>query len=294
MPDSTSATARTTTSDHLDDPDYAWTRTPNGDRSLAKLFTLDRLNADTFRGPLGPHVKARLFGGQILGQALAAAAATVPADRPPRSMHHQFIRPADATLPVEYRVEIVRDGTGHTTRAVRAFQHDKLIGTSSAAFGPIEGGPELGHAPRQPEPLPSKQAALPYPAPGVLTDFFDLRWNQSASNARTLWFRPTIDLPSDVVIHACVLLYLSDLWLIDVVLQARGLRYDDPTIVSSSLDHATWFHRPPCVVGWSALTSRAHAVSGEHGLVLADVVDQDDHHVATVVQQGLFRKRQRR
>lgn len=252
---------------------------------------MEATGALTFRGPLGPPVKARMFGGQILGQSLAAAAATVPDDRAPHSMHHYFLRPADGAAAVDYQVDVTRDGNLFTRRAVRAYQHGKLLGASTIAFHHPEQGSEFQANSEPPHRPPEAPMLLPYPAPGVHTDGFDLRWVTSPVNTRTFWLRPTIDLPDNPLLHACVLVYFSDLWLVDVVLQSRGQRFDDHTIVASTLDHAMWFHRPAHLIGWTSLTSHSPVSTAGHGLAITEIHAHDGNYLATAAQEAFIRPR---
>ena len=263
-------------------------RRPDG--SLAGLFEmgLDGENTWSCQAKV-TEASARMFGGQLAGQSLAAAARTTPAGMSPIATHGVFLRPGDASMPVGYRVELIRDGRAYSTRAVRAVQGDRELALFTTQWHQTEQGP--GHEDNEGLPLrPPGPQALPYPAPGVLTDALDLRW-VDVPDGRGMWFRPRMPLPADPVLHACVACYVSDLWLADTLLRRHGFRYDDSGVRASSLDYSAWFHQPVCLDGWMYLGSSAPVAAGGRGHVQAVLRTPAGDRVATIHQEVSIRPR---
>ena len=119
---------------------------------LLTLLDLERLETDLFRGFSPEQSWPRVFGGQVVGQALVAAARTVPSTRPPHSLHAYFLLGGDPKVPIIYEVERIRDGGSFTTRRVKAVQHGRAIFAMSVSFHETE--PGLEHAAAMPEVPP--------------------------------------------------------------------------------------------------------------------------------------------
>lgn len=234
---------------------------------------------------------ARIFGGQLVGQAIAAAARTASPSQLPASIRGVFLRPGDASLPTRYRVERVRDGRAYATREVVASQGDRTLATFTTQWHAAEQWSD--HDDRETPPaMPDTAQQLPYPARGVLSDALDLRWLDTPSG-RGLWFRPLETLAPDPVLHACVAGYVSDLWLGDTLLRRHGLQYDDPSVRASSLDYAAWIHRPVDLDEWLYLASSAPVTAGGRGLVQGVLRTRSGSRVATIVQEVSVRTRVR-
>lgn len=259
--------------------------------SLTDLLTLD-LGPDGSTRTCPSTVtaaSARMFGGQLVAQALAAGAQTTADGMLPISLHGLFLRPGDASVPVGYRVEEGRDGRAFSSRSVRAIQGDRVL----AMFTTLWQRPEqwTDHDdPSLPPPRPSASQELPYRAPGVLTGALDLRW-VDAPCGRGLWFQPRTALPPDPVLHACVASYVSDLWLLDTLLRRHGHRFDDPGIRASSLDYCAWIHREIRLDGWTYLGSTTPVAAGGRGLVEAVLRTEAGVRVATIHQDVSVRLR---
>ncbi|WP_349358656.1 acyl-CoA thioesterase II [Stappia sp.] len=282
--------------------------------ALLSILDLEVLEHNLFRG-MSPQVGwQRVFGGQVIGQALVAASRTVPEDRAVHSLHAYFLRPGDPSVPIVYEVDRIRDGGSFTTRRVVAIQHGQAIYSMSASFQTREDG--LDHQidmPEVPGPddLPSEAelkekflAHAPEPVrrywerdrpielrPVDLTHYFS---RKKLTPAQNVWVRASASLPDDPRLHACVLAYASDMTLLDTALFAHGTSVFDPNLQVASLDHAMWFHRPFRADEWLLYSEDSPAASGGRGFTRGSLYDRDGRLVASVVQEGLIRLRDAR
>jgi acyl-CoA thioesterase-2 len=268
------------------------------DVAFVDLLHLEPHGPDTFvaiaaRYPWGD----RLFGGQVVAQALRAAAATVDATRAAHSLHSYFIRPGSPHEPIRYEVERLRDGTSFSTRQVVARQSTGAILNLSVSFQVAEDEADVAIA-----SLPSE---LPGPDDPSLRDH---GWGGLLERRSTAlpssdggvdrlgyWIRLTADLGDDPVVHACGLAFMSD------AAPTRAARSPHPDFgddmddrnrfVGASLDHTVWFHRPSDPGEWHWFDTRSHGMSGGRGLITGDVLRVDGTHVATIAQQVLLRRR---
>lgn len=279
---------------------------------LVDLLDLEAIEVNIFRGYSPDDEKRqRVFGGQVAGQALVAAARTVGPgpDGAPRlvhSLHAYFLRPGDPAVPILYEVDRIRDGRSFTTRRVVAIQHGQAIFNLQASFHAHEDGP-------------SHQLPMPtdVPDPDSLPDFltrmapyrerlgdwydrprpFDTRYVDSVPPERTgprpptqrVWLRADGRLPDDPVLHACVLTYASDMTLLDTVMLPHGLSWPDSRIMMASLDHAMWFHRPFRADEWLLYDQVTPSTSGSRGLAEGTIYTHDGQLAVSVVQEGLIR-----
>jgi acyl-CoA thioesterase-2 len=279
---------------------------------VVSLLDLEQIERDIFRGESPPgEGRQRVFGGQVAGQALVAAGRTVPGDRQVHSLHAYFIRPGDPAVPLIYVVERVRDGKSFTTRRVSTVQHGNTIFTLSASFHCPEPGFE--HAdpmpdvpgPDQVEPTADRLRRLYGPSAeriwradspieirhvGALTAEAALD-PSLATSRNVVWLRANGELPDDPLLHVCLMTYASDMTLLDTVLLAHGLSWEDSLLVGASLDHAMWFHRPFRADRWLLYAQDSPIASGARGLARGEVYTQDGHLVVSVVQEGLLRPR---
>lgn len=251
--------------------------------TLSSLNDLPLRAGSTYIGRPASSRPARAFGGHLLAQAFLASSRTVSAEHVPTSLHAHFLRPATASLPLAYEVTSLRDGRSYATREVTVSQDGESTLTTATVLWRRPGGTGDVHSVREDlPPVPGPQA-LPYPAPGVMTDDLDLRW-LDVPGGRGLWFRPTRPIGPDCHLHAAVGLYVSDLWLLDTLLSAVGRRFDDRSIRAGSLDHSARFHRPVVLDDWSFLESRAVSLAGGCGVVTADLYSADGQHLASFSQ----------
>jgi acyl-CoA thioesterase II len=276
---------------------------------LLDLLDLEQIEVNIFRGRSPDDRRQRVFGGQVAGQAVVAAARTVPADRPVNSLHAYFIRPGDPAVPIVYTVDRVRDGRSFTTRRVSAIQHGRVIFTLSASFHHPEPGPE--HAEPMPDVPPpesiertSERLARIFGAahPNLLRSDhpIDLRSvgplsaeaqrDPSLWTTRNLvWLRVDGELPDDPLLHVCLMTYASDLTLLDSVLLGHGLSWMDGRTTGASLDHAMWFHRPFRADRWLLYAQTSPVAYGGRGLARGEVFNTEGELVVSVVQEGLIR-----
>jgi acyl-CoA thioesterase-2 len=282
--------------------------------ALLAILDLEPLELDLFRGSSPQTGWQRVFGGQVIGQALVAAIRTVPATRPVHSLHGYFVRPGDPKVPIVYRVERIRDGGSFTTRHVEAIQHGATIFSMEASFhAPADGPahqvdvPEAVPADRLPDERVLRERFLAA-APVAVRQYFErerpieLRpvdpenWvarHRPDANLR-VWIRATGRLPDDPAIHAAVLAYASDMTLLDTALHAHGRSVFDPELQLASLDHAMWFHRDFRIDDWLLYDQDSPITGSGRGFCRGGIYTADGRLVASTAQEGLIRYRDRR
>jgi acyl-CoA thioesterase II len=285
-------------------------------QDLVTILDLEPLDRDLFRGRSPQTGWQRVFGGQVIGQALVAACRTVEdvAARPPHSLHAYFLRPGDPKIPIIYDVDHLRDGKSFTTRQVRARQHGNAIFSMGVSFHAVE--PGFSHQAtmptvRAPEDLPSeaeiKAKVLPMMPERVRKYFererpielrpveFDRYLGKRYAEGRFhVWIRTTHPLPDEPAIHQCVLAYASDLLLIDSALIPHGRSVLEKSIMAASLDHAMWFHRPFRADDWLLYVQDSPNAAGALGFARGLIFSRDGTLVASVAQEGLMREWQER
>ena len=292
-----------------DDPESAQTLT-----ELLSLLRLERIEQNLFRGQSQDLGWGAIFGGQVLGQALSAAAQTVPPERHVHSLHAYFLRQGDAARPVVYEVDNIRDGGSFATRRVLAIQGGQAIFSLAASFQvdeegashhrpmPEVPGPEGLRSERElaqmvAERLPRKlreQATAPRPI-GIrpIQPYNHLR-PEPAPPVRQLWYRAAGRLPDDPAVHRYLLAYASDFNFLITAMMPHGLSWLMPDMHVASLDHAIWFHRPFRFDEWLLYDVDSPSASGGRGLVHGRFYTQRGELVASVAQEGLMRKRRER
>src|SRR5216684_1422898 len=234
-------------------------------QDLLAVLDLEQLEVNLFRGRSPQDMWQRVFGGQVIGQALVAACRTVDVTgRPPHSLHAYFLLPGDPKVPIIYEVDRIRDGKSFTTRRVIAIQHGQAIFSMAVSFHHDE--PGLTHQAKMPDvpspdELPSeaeiRERVLPL-MPDPVRRYYERERPielRPVEYARYLgekfedgrfhvWIRATARLPDEPAIHQCVLAYASDMLLLDSALIPHGRTVFEQDIMGASLDHALWFHRP--------------------------------------------------
>jgi acyl-CoA thioesterase-2 len=264
---------------------------------LVRLLDLEPIEVNIFRGRSPQNSLQRVFGGQVAGQALVAAGRTVAAERVVHSLHSYFIRPGDPSVPIVYTVDRVHDGRSFTTRRVTAIQHGQAIFSLSASFQLDQDG--LDHQNVAPPSDPPEGLASTRRRDGIAWPF-DLRyvdipsWEQRVEGPRSnqlyrIWMKATGTMPDDPLLHACALTFAADLTLLDAVLVRHGMATSEDSVRMASLDHAVWFHRPFRADEWLLYAQESPTASGGRGLTMGRVFDASGAHVASVVQEGLFR-----
>lgn len=275
---------------------------------LLGLLDLERIEVNLFRG-LSPQTGwQRVFGGQVLGQALVAALRTVEG-RSAHSMHGYFLRPGDPKVPILYDVDRIRDGKSFTTRRVVAIQHGRAIFNMAVSFQVDEEG--LSHQIDMPD-VPGPEGLLneiqlrekiAHRVPETWRHIFtrerpievrpvdpvDEFEPEKAAPVQSVWFKATDALPSDTALHQCVLAYASDLTLLDTSLRPHAISYMDDRLQTASLDHAMWFHRPFRADEWLLYHQDSPAAAGARGFNRGSIYTREGELVASCVQEGLVR-----
>ena len=266
----------------------------------------DDRGQDRFLGQSQRQPHGRVFGGQVLGQALVAAGRTVAGDRPVHSMHGYFLRAGDSAEPIEFAVERLRDGRSFSARRVHALQQDRPILSMIASFQHVD--PGLEHADAMPdvpapEDLPTTAdliGHIDHPAARYWSRErpIDVRHVQepvylAAADERTsrqaVWLRADGTLPDDPMLHRAVLGYASDYTLLEAVLRRHGVAWATPGLKAASLDHAMWWHRPGRADEWLLYVQGSPSASGSRGLGFGRIFARDGTLVASVAQEGMVR-----
>lgn len=278
--------------------------------NLLSILDLERLEDNLFRGITPNAGRQRVFGGQVIGQALVAACRTVDG-RAPHSLHGYFILPGDPSIPIIYEVDRARDGKSFTTRLVKAIQHGQPIFTLSASFH--TGEPGLEHSitmPDVPGPdqLPTeadiRQRAMPN-MPETLRRYFErerpielrpIEYQRYFSREPMapkfhVWIRATGKVPDNPTIHQAILAYASDMTLLDSTLIAHGRSVFDKAMQAASLDHALWFHRPFRADDWLLYAQESPFGGGGRGFARGSIYTREGILIASVAQEGLIRHR---
>jgi acyl-CoA thioesterase-2 len=279
--------------------------------ALLSILDLEQLEQNLFRGQSPKHGWQRVYGGQVLGQALVAAVRTVDEPRAAHSLHAYFLLGGDPSHPIIYDVERIRDGRSFTTRRVKAIQHGHAIFTMSASFHKAEEGfthhSEMPKVP-MPEELPSEQelkrrlvAHLPEtmrsywqrerPIEMRPVDVARYLKREKAAPIQHIWMRANGRLPADPKLHQCVLAYATDFTLLDTALIAHGKLLFDSDIQLASLDHALWLHRSFRADEWLLYSQDSPSAHGARAFCRGSVYTRNGHLVASVAQEGLVRKR---
>jgi acyl-CoA thioesterase-2 len=283
---------------------------PDPVAALVASLDLEARGDDVFEAQSVERDRPRLFGGELLAQLLAAGARTVK-DRACRALHAHFLSPGDPARPLEYRVRRVRDGRRVAEREVAAWQGRREIALALVSFSA-----------EQADPLAYQREAMPdVPGPEGLASELDARravahrfddgdrvWllaeravevrqarpvplfdPPALPPAADTWIRALSRLPDDPVLHCALLAYASDLTLLDIACQPRGMSWTDRRVEQASLDHAMWFHRPFRMDEWLLYAQRAESLLAGRALVRGAVFARDGALVASVAQEGLSR-----
>ena len=282
-------------------------------RELLDILDLERLEDRLFRGRSHHTAWGRVFGGQVLAQALLASALTVPDDRRVHSMHGYFILGGDIARPIVYDVDRIRDGRSFTTRRSIAVQKGEAIFNSAASFHvgedpviehqvarPTVPGPEaladmrtLAEAYRDKAPALAASLGRELPIEVRPVDQFDLLAPEAYPPRYRLWIRAAGRLPDDQRLHDAVLAYASDYHLLTTAVVPHLREVSFPEVTLTSLDHAMWFHAPARADEWLLVDIESPRATGGRGFTRASVFDRDGTLVCSVVQEGLVRRRRR-
>lgn len=279
--------------------------------TLLEILDIETLEKNLFRGRSPQDGWQRVFGGQVIGQALMAATRTVE-DRFAHSLHGYFIRPGDPSIPIIYEVDPARDGRSFATRRVVAIQHGRPIFTMSASFQIDEDGfdhqMDMTEVP-QPENLPS-EAELKAKIIDQMPEHIRKFWQRQRPielrpvtprdylnpgklpPQQNIWIRTTSKAPDDRAINQCILAYASDLTLIDTSLLPHGRSFLDRKVQTASLDHSIWFHRKFTLDDWVLYAQDSPSSSGARGFSRGSIYDRAGRLIASTAQEGLIRLRE--
>jgi len=275
---------------------------------LVDMLDLEDLEVNLFRGVSIEEGRTRVFGGQVLAQALVAAGRTVDAEIPVHSLHAFFLRPGDPETPIVFDVDRIRDGRSFVTRRVVAIQHGRAIFNMAASFHVLEDGPT--HSDPMPDvPGPDDLPVSPRPAwrrPAQL-DRSAAEWRQdqpiemrfvgTPTWARTepsaadqdLWLRAVGTLPDDPILHAAIVAYASDFMLLSTAALPHASGWGHEKFMSASLDHVMWFHRPCRADEWLLYHCHSPAAAAARGLSTGGIFRRDGQQCITIAQEGLMR-----
>ena len=285
---------------------------PNHVTELVDLLHLERLEDNLFRGQSRDIGTRFVFGGQVLGQALAAAQQTVDPVREAHSLHAYFLRAGDIDAQIVYSVERTRDGGSFSSRRVVAIQHGQPILDGSVSFQVPEQGvehqttmPEVP-APEDLEPMhalpPEELARLPVKLQrwlGIDGPFaFRQVWPRDEQHPakrppiQHIWFKLTSPISDSAILHRALLAYASDFHLIGTATLPHGISYLTHNVQMASLDHALWFHRPFRVDEWLLYSFDSPTAQSGRGLARGQIFSRDGRLIASSAQEGLIRLRQ--
>lgn len=257
---------------------------------LPSLLELEKVKPDAFLGG-GPVLGwGRLYGGQVVAQALRAAGATVDAaTHRPQSLHAYFVRAGNEHQPVLYEVERVRDSRSFATRQVVAYQAGGAILNLIASFHAHEASVDV-EAVRAPAGIPDPES-LPSEPTSLLFDRRSISRTVDPEPYELAWMRATADLGADEMLQACAFAYLSDEFPLGTALLAHPAVPNWEKVFTASLDHTIWFHRPVRADEWLLFELRGGGVTDARGLGWARVFDAQGVHVASLAQEALARER---
>jgi acyl-CoA thioesterase II len=279
-------------------------------QELISILDLENLEHNLFRGRSPQVGWQRVFGGQVIAQALIAAQRCVDPERHVHSLHCYFMRPGDPAVPIIYEVDRIRDGGTFTTRRVVAIQHGHAIFALSASFQIDELG--LDHQIAMPLNVPGPDSLLSdrdfrdkylEASPPHIRRFFErerpfemkpVSLNHYFSKEKLeplqhVWFKAVGDAPDDRAIQCAMLAYFSDMTLLDATLFAHGKSIFEPDLQVASLDHSMWFHRTVNLDEWLLYTQDSPSTSGGRGFARGSIYTQSGTLVASTAQEGLIR-----
>jgi len=279
-------------------------------QDLLELLSLERIEENLFRGQSQDLGWGNVFGGQVLGQALSAAEQTVKESRVVHSFHSYFLRTGDASKPIVYDVDCIRDGQSFTTRRVVAIQNGRPIFSMAASFQKLESGFE--HQSEMPDVPGPDGLASEADLAKVAADRIPAKLRERALSEkpieirplnpqnplapdprppeRKVWFRAAGRLPDRQSVHQYLLAYASDFNLLGTSLEPHAVSWLTRGMQVASLDHAMWFHRPFRFDDWLLYVMESPSASSARGLARGQIFTRDGVLVASTMQEGLIRK----
>ena len=265
---------------------------------LLDLLELEVIEQNLFRARHPTGRRGRLYGGQIMAQAMKAAIITVPADRHPHSLHGYFLHPGDPRIPALIDVERLRDGRSFTTRRVVVIQHGQAIFNMDVSFQVAE--PGLSHQAAMPDLAPPPEQKIPRelkeaPFTAWRMEHKILKENAPHPPSQHIWIRASGSLEDDAVLHTCLLVYESDNALLSTGRLPHRGSFERERLQMASLDHAMWFHQP-AIAAWRADQWLLYALdspssSSARCYNRGQVFTEYGVLVASTMQEGLMRQR---
>lgn len=283
------------------------TGVPDLTAMLSVIDSEARTRDDIYTGPALPTPHGRSFGGQVIGQAIAAAGESAPHDRALHSMHGYFLRPGQSEQRMTFEVARLYDGRSFSTRRVQAYQGGEVLMSMIASFQEPDEGLEhqepidLSSVP-SPDELPTVWERYGHLADGgraswVLNRPFDIRYIDpdimlqvdAPAAGQRVWLRSRDTLDGPQLLHSAALAFASDYLLVEPVMRRHGIPWATPGLRAASLDHAMWFHRPFRVDEWLLYTLETPTSQGGRGLTFGKFYDQRGELVASVAQEAMIR-----
>lgn len=278
---------------------------------LLDLLSLETIEQGLYRGNSQDIALGHVFGGQVIGQALSAAKRTLDPGRTAHSFHSYFLRPGDATKPIVYDVENIRDGGSISTRRVKAIQNGKRIFFLTASFHQSNGGfehqaempqveapenlvSELDIARKYAEHIPERIRHLvtcEKPIEIKPVEFFNPLNPEKAPPQRHVWMKANGPLPDDLRVHKYLLAYASDFAFLPVAGQPHQVSFMLPQFQMATIDHSMWFHREFRFDDWLLHSIESPSASNDRGFVRGQFFDRQGRLVASTAQEGVMRAR---
>lgn len=283
-------------------------------QDLLDLLDLEQIEVNMFRGVSPAEGWQRVYGGQVIGQALVAASRTVEDEsRIAHSLHGYFLRPGDTTIPIIYQVDRIRDGKSFNTRNVIAIQRGRAIFSMSVSFQVIEEG--LHHQLDMPKGVKPPEACISqaelraayidkipeeYQASFNRPSPIEMRFMEPVNDFdpdpmppfQHVWIRAVDTMPDDIRLNQCLLAYASDMTLLDNAIRPHGIGWADPNFQTASLDHAMWFHAPFKTDEWLLYYQDSPYSGGARGFNRGSFYRQSGELIASATQEGLIRLHQ--
>ena len=278
--------------------------TPDKANELLDILQLEPIETNLFRGRNEDRPFPRLFGGQVLAQALVAATHTTPDDRHCHSLHAYFLRPGDTQVPVVYRVERIRDGRSFTTRRIVAIQNGEAIFSMDASFQVSE--PGLAHQIDMPDlPLPEDleddmEVAKRMPEgqssfwsgrerPFEMRSVYPMDKPRPDNNLNPVWikFRDPIDASPEL--QRYLLAYASDMGLVSTSMLPHHSAVSRQQVQMASLDHAVWYHQYMAANDWILYIKETTSAAASRGFNRGGFYMRDGTLIASTMQEGLMR-----
>ncbi len=280
-------------------------------RWLVKLLDVKDAGEDHFTGRRRRGGVGRVFGGQVIAQALAAAERTVDPERIAHSLHCYFLRGGSEDHEIDFQVTRDFDGGSFSNRRIVASQQGRPILSLTASFQKLEQGlahrdAEMPQVPGADELEPEGEVRRRYAEtadPAVRHAFLQPRpielraaegrhWASSepAPPRARSWFRAVAPLPDDPRIHRAVLAYASDMTLLGTAALPHGLSWARGELTSASLDHTIWFHDDFRADAWLLYATDSPWSGRGRGFNRGQIFTQDGRLVATVAQEGMIRR----